>query len=169
MDRMNHRLLWQQLVGLAAILLLLAGCTPSSEATVSPAGEAASTPISTSTPAPSDTTTPTTVRATAPPDYCMGWTCTLKGIVYVNAATPGNELPGVQAKLSQFSNCSPTEGEHETVTGPDGTFQFEIYLHDTDTFWFDVEEEGYEPVRVKIGGFDCLFCHCPPVEIVLKP
>jgi len=193
MDRVNHCLLSQYILGLAGVLFLLVGCTGSSELTPSLAGEATSTlitepspnstlkptdlptpalrpsPQSTSMPAPNDATTPTTVRATATPTSCLGWMCTVKGTVYVNDARQGNELPGARVKLSHFSNCSPTRGKRETVTGQDGTFVFEAYLHDTDTFRFEVEEKGYQPVRLQIGGFDCLFCSCSPVEIVLEP
>jgi hypothetical protein len=95
--------------------------------------------------------------------------CTLQGIVYVDAARPGNELPDTLVELTQISYCSPTVGEHETRTDPDGRFQFEVYLHDTDTFRFAVDQVGYEPVRLSMGGFDCLYCKCPPVELVLTP
>ena len=62
-----------------------------------------------------------------------------------------------------------TAGDHETVTGPDGTFAFDVYLHDTDSFLIEVEHDGYEPTSLLIGGFDCLYCSCPPIEIVLEP
>jgi hypothetical protein len=150
---MKQRPPWQQILGLTGVLfLLVVGCTPFTEVTLSPDAEA---------------TAP--VRASATPTSCVGWTCTLRGIVYVNTARPGNELPGALVKLSHASYCSPTAGEHKTGTELDGTFHFNVYLHDTDTFWFEVEEEGYEPVRLSLGGFDCLSCKCPPVEIVLKP
>ena len=129
----------------ALFLLLPTGCSP-------PTGV-------TSSPDPAPTATPTS---------CAGWTCTLEGIVYVNSATPANRLPGAQVTLTQVSHCSPTVGDHETRTGDDGAFRFQVYLHDTDTFWFEVEEDGYEPVRQSLGGFDCLYCACPPVEIVLQ-
>lgn len=37
-------------------------------------------------------------------------------------------------ELSHFSNCAPTSGQHETITGPKGEFEFEVYVHDTDMF-----------------------------------
>jgi len=67
------------------------------------------------------------------------------------------------------SNCSPTTGQHETITGPAGEFEFGVYLHDTDSFRIEVEREGYEPFSQLMGGFDCLFCACPPIEVVLQP
>jgi hypothetical protein len=82
---------------------------------------------------------------------------------------PGNELAGVAVELSHVSYCSPTRGQHQTTTGPDGGFEFEVFLHDTDTFLIQVERDGYESVRQSVGGFDCLYCVCPPVEIVLQP
>ena len=176
-DRVNHRLLAQRLLGLAGILFLLVGCAGFVEVTPNPAGETPSTlnpdPTPGATPRPSPqppgAVTPDTVRATATPTSCLGWNCTVEGTVYGHEAKPGNELPGVCVTLSHFSNCSPTRGEHETVTDQDGTFVFEAYLHDTDMFRFEVEEEGYAPVRLQIGGFDCLYCSCSPVEIVLEP
>jgi len=93
----------------------------------------------------------------------------LKGVVYVDAASPGNELAGTVVELSHISYCSPTRGQHETKTGANGEFEFEVYLHDTDTFQIQIEQDGYEVVRQSVGGFECLFCACPPFEIVLQP
>lgn len=149
---MKHHSSIQQIIGLTGVLFLLAGCTlfPA----VTPTSDAGATPR---------------VEASATPTSCAGWTCALQGVVYVDAASTGKELSGVPVRLSQVSYCSPTVGQHDTVTGLDGTFQFNVYLHDTDTFWFEFEKAGYEPVRQSLAGFDCLFCACPPVEIVLKP
>jgi hypothetical protein len=93
----------------------------------------------------------------------------LEGVVYADAASPGNELVGTTVDLLHTSNCSPTRGEHQTVTGPDGQFEFGVYLHDTDSFRIEVEREGYEAFSQLMGGFDCLFCACPPIEVVLQP
>ena len=112
---------------------------------------------------------PTSVPATATPDPCTGWRCTLEGVVHADAASSGNALAGTLVALSHVSNCSPTRGQYETTTGPDGGFGFEVFLHDTDTFLIQVERDGYKPVRRSVGGFDCLYCACPPVEIVLEP
>lgn len=109
------------------------------------------------------------VLLTATPTSCTGWECTLKGVVYVDAASPGNELAGTVVELSHFSNCAPTSGQHETITGPNGEFEFEVYVHDTDMFRIQIEQDGYEAVRQSVGGFDCLFCTCPLFEIVLQP
>jgi hypothetical protein len=76
---------------------------------------------------------------------------------------------GIPVELSHLSYCSPTRGQHKTTTSPGGGFGFEVFLHDTDTFLIQVERDGYEPVRRSIGGFDCLYCACPPLEIVLQP
>jgi hypothetical protein len=141
-EGMDRQWLLRQRVGLGLVLLLLAGCAGPS---------------------------PTSVPATATPDPCVGWQCTLAGVVYADAASPGNELAGTVVALSHVSHCSPTRGQYETTTVPDGGFSFEVFLHDTDTFLIQVEQDGYEPVRQSIGGFDCLYCACPPVEIVLEP
>jgi hypothetical protein len=137
----------------AMVLCLLVSCGGSPEATPGPTPQPALTPV----------------LMTATPDPCVGWRCTLRGVVYVEAASSGNELAGILVELSHVSFCSPTSGEHETTTGPDGGFGFEVFVHDTDTFWIQVEQEGYEPVRQSVGGFDCLYCTCPLVEVVLEP
>lgn len=139
---MNRPLLPPQMMGLILVLILLGGCAGSP---------------------------PTGVPATATPDPCIGWRCTLEGVVYADAASPGKELAGTLVELSHVSYCSPTRGQYETTSGPDGGFGFEVFLHDTDTFLIQVEREGYEPVRRSVGGFDCLYCACPPIEIVLEP
>ena len=160
---MNRQWSLRQRMGLVMILLLLVGCGGSREGTPGPAVQ----PMSTSRPTLQPS--PTIVPMTATPDPCTGWPCTLRGAVYVSAARAGNELAGTRVGLSHVSYCSPTRGEYETTTGPDGGFGFEVFLHDTDTFWIQVEQEGYEPVRQSVGGFDCLYCACPPVEVVLEP
>ena len=89
--------------------------------------------------------------------------------MYAGTAEVGNALSGVVVSLSQASHCSPTRGEQEAVTGEDGTFSFEVFLHDTDGFYFKVELDGYQEGVTSFGGFDCLYCACEPVEIVLQP
>jgi hypothetical protein len=140
------------LVGLVAAVLLVAGCGGSEL-----------------TPGPTTATTPTSLPATATPDPCLGWTCTLRGVVYAGSATSGSELANIGVVLSHVSYCSPTRGQHQTRTGPDGGFAFEVFVHDTDTFWIEVQVDGYEEIRQSIGGFDCLYCTCPLLEVVLKP
>jgi hypothetical protein len=103
-----------------------------------------------------------------PDPSCVGWWCTLSGTVYAVTASPGNELAGAAVELKQFSVCSPTAGQQQTVTGPDGSFEFEVYLHDTDYFWITGLARDYEPAGYSFSGFDCLFCACPPAEIVLQ-
>ena len=102
------------------------------------------------------------------PTSCTGWMCEISGVVYMGTALPGNEAEGVIVNLSQHSWCSPTAGEQEARSGPQGEFVFDVYLHDTDSFVFQVDEVGFETVKVKLGGFDCLYCNCQPVEIVLE-
>ena len=148
-----------------AIALLVAGCAA-----------VQATPTSTHRPTlqPTCTSHPTEIPSSTPDPTqefflsCVGWQCSLEGVVYRGTASPGNELAGIVVRLSHHSFCSPTSGEHETTTGADGEYSFPVYVHDTDTFWIEVELGGYEPVRQSIGGFDCLSCSCPPMEIVLR-
>ena len=151
-------------IAFALTSLLLCGC-----------GTSLPRPTPTWTPTPTRTLTWTPTPAGTPDPteeflrYCYGWNCSLKGVVYVGTARPGNELEGIAVRLSKHSYCSPIIGELETTTGADGRFRFWVYVHDTDTFWIQVELAGYEPVRQSIGGMDCLYCSCPPIEIVLQP
>lgn len=113
------------------------------------------------------TGTITLAKPTASPTSCVGWYCEIDGVVYLGSVDSGNEMAGVPLKLSQHSWCSPTAGDQETQSGPYGTFAFEVYIHDTDSIIVKVDLEGYQPVKVKMGGFDCLYCSCPFIEIVL--
>jgi len=90
------------------------------------------------------------------------------GVVYAGTAAPGNELAGALACLDQHSWCSRTRGGCER-TSPDGTFDIEVYIHDTDSLSIGVDAEGYESAHLNLGGFDCLYCACPPIEFVLQP
>ena len=137
-------------------LTLLVGCFPSPQTTPS------QPPVTPNTP------TTTDVPTLELGDYCIGWDCALDGVVYAEEASVGNELEGAAILFRHGSYCSPTQGEYEAVTGPDGEFSFEVYLHDTDSFRFNVEVAGYEPAYVSFGGFECLYCSCPPIEIVLQ-
>jgi hypothetical protein len=145
--RMRYIYVLHRTLTLLLVLMSLAGCVPSE---------------------PPDTPAPTDIPTPDLSEYCIGWDCAMDGVVYAGEAIAGNELEGVLVQLSQYSNCSPTRGEHEAVTGPNGEFSFEVYLHDTDSFRFNVDVDGYEPAQVSFGGFDCLYCSCLPVEIVLQ-
>jgi hypothetical protein len=125
------------------------------------AGCVAFPPAETTEPSPSATLTFT-------PDPCTGWDCTIIGVVYEGTVGSGREVNGAVVKLMHTSYCSPTKGEQEMVTGEDGTFEFKVFLHDTDGFRIEVELEGYQTGEYSFGGFDCLFCSCPPIEIVLE-
>jgi hypothetical protein len=124
-------------------------------------------PAQTATTEPSPTVA--TLQASATPDPCTGWQCTITGVVYEGTAKSGNEMRGVVVSLSQSSYCSPSRGDQEIIIDDDGVFEFEVFLHDTDGFQIEVELDGYEPANYSFGGFDCLYCSCPPVEIVLQP
>ncbi len=157
---MKKRKLLFLVILLIVFISFISGCGTSSETTTTPR------PADTSTTSPTVTSEPITYTPT--PDPCTGWNCTFAGVVYAESANPGNELVGVEVELSQASHCSPTKGEQVVTTNSDGVFTFEVFLHDTDGFNFTVELEGYEPTVAKFGGFDCLYCGCEPLEIVLQ-
>jgi hypothetical protein len=116
----------------------------------------------TRTPAPKPTGTPT-----PPPAGDIGWR-KVKGAVYAEAATPGHALAGALVECSQFSyvprqgSCAP----YRVTTGPDGAFEFDVFVHDTDTITLAAQKSGYEPAKRRIVGVDC-FGSCPPVDLVL--
>jgi len=148
--------------GILAVCLLLIGCISSVD------NQTGQTQRSGESTTPTETITPAKRIASATPTYCVGWYCEINGVVYLGSADPGNELEGVQVKLSQISWCSPTAGEQETQSGSNGIFAFEVYIHDTDSINMQIIFEGYQTEKVNLGGFDCLYCSCPPVEIVLQ-
>jgi hypothetical protein len=152
--------LWTGLVGVT-VTLLLAGCLP--------ATATAPSPPPTLTPHPTDAPIMTASPTLDFSRYCVGWQCTLEGVVYGEDDDSNNRLEGASVHLHQHSYCSPTAGEHDTITGADGTFQFAVYVHDTDTFRIEVTAVGYEPMQHTLGGFDCLYCSCPLIEVVLNP
>lgn len=110
-------------------------------------------------------------KPTETPDPCTGWWCAVRGVVYADAIQSGNALAGASVTLGQFSYCSPTSGQHQTITGHDGTFEFgEVFFHDTDRIWIEVEAEGYEAARWDSVDLYCLYCGCfgSPIEFVLR-
>jgi hypothetical protein len=138
----------QYLVRLVVFLVFLTGCAALPQSN--------GTPVQTISP------------PTHTPDPCTGWDCTITGVVYEGEAGSGHEVSGAVVKLIHTSYCSPTKGEQEIVTSEDGVFEFEIFLHDTDGFRIEVELEGYQSGVSSFGGFDCLYCACQPIEIVLE-
>ena len=174
---MKQRELVMRIAGFILPTLFLAGCmicqtAPTSTRTDTPRPEdrptPVSTPIRTRAPTPRNRPSPTNTPTMA----CTGWRCTIRGTVYANVAASGNELGGASVKLSQCSNCSPTKGQHQTTSGPDGTFEFsDVYFHDTDRVRIEVAYEGYELGLWDSVGLYCLYCNCfgQPIEIVLHP
>jgi len=158
------------------VALFLAECT-----TLGPAPKSTHpvtvTRVNGPTPTSTQTSVPTAVRKSSPfstdtptPDPCTGWWCPVTGVVYANHAESGNELDGTSVTLHHFSNCSPTSGEYQTITGLNGTFEFgDVFFHDTDRIRIHVESEGHEPTDWDSVGRYCFFCNCfgSPVEIVL--
>ena len=104
-------------------------------------------------------------------DPCTGWWCTATGIVYRSTVESSNELEGAIITLDQASSCSPTRGQQETVSGPDGKFEFsELFFHDTDGIRIEVAYEGYEITQWDTKPLGCLHCDCfvMPIEILLQ-
>jgi hypothetical protein len=158
------------------LLMLLSACRlggapqPSAIPVASPASPSTQTPTPspdqvvtpTRTPAPSLTSTPT-----PPPAGDIGWR-KVKGVVYAGAATAGHELAGALVECSQFSyfprkgSCAP----YQVNTGPDGAFEFDVFVHDTDSITLAAQKPGYGPAERRIRGIDC-FGSCPPVDLAL--
>jgi len=159
---MDHSFLLKMRVLIVCVCLFLSGCIPQ-------LNHADPTPQPDETPAPADTIPPISVIPSPTPTMCTGWNCEITGVVYADAALPGNELKGISVNFSQTSWCSPTAGAQEALSGQDGSFSVNVYIHDTDTIIIQIDSEGYQPARIMFGGFDCLFCSCPPLEIVLTP
>jgi len=102
------------------------------------------------------------------PTFCTGWHCEINGTVSAEPAEPTNQLASETVTLSQISWCSPTSGKKDTQLDEDGKFSFDVYIHDTDSFNIYVDIEGYQAEKIQFGGFDCLYCHCPPIKIILE-
>jgi hypothetical protein len=47
-----------------------------------------------------------------------------------------------------------------------GVFEFDVFVHDTDTITLAAHKPGYGPAERRIVGVDC-FGSCPPVDLVL--
>ena len=53
-----------------------------------------------------------------------------------------------------------------STTGPDGAFEFDVFVHDTDTITLAAQKPGYGTAERRILGVDC-FGSCSPVDLVL--
>lgn len=146
---MTIRISARACMGILAIYWLLGGCSPSIE-----------------TPLPVN---PTPVKPAPTPTYCIGMNYAIKGAVYAGSVDSANALSGVPVSFSQHSNCSPTAGEQTAYTAEDGSFEFNVYIHDTDSFNFLVKMDGFETASARTGGFDYLAKSRSPVVLVLRP
>ncbi len=151
---MRRRRPMRVVLGSLVVLLFLTGCA-----------------ILEAVPAPTSTTTLTSDPApTFTPDPCTGWWCTVTGVVVAETTQSGHELEGVTVTLRQTSYCSPTRGEHQATTDPDGRFEFsDVFFHDTDRIRIEAESEGYGSAQWDSTDFYCLYCNCfgSPLEMVL--
>ena len=149
MRNMTIRISARACMGILIICCLLGGCNPSIE-----------------TPLPVN---PTPAKPNATPTSCIGMNYAIKGAVYAGSVDSANALSGVPVSFSQHSNCSPTAGEQTAYTAEDGSFEFKVYIHDTDSFNFLVEVDGYDAASARTGGFDYLARSRLPVVLVLRP
>lgn len=111
----------------------------------------------------------TNIKTNPTPTSCTGMNYTIKGAVYAGSVDSANALSGVPVSFSQHSNCSPTAGEQTAFTAEDGSFEFRVYIHDTDSFNFLAEMDGFEAASARTGGFDYLASSRLPVVLVLHP
>ncbi len=158
-------------------LVLLSACRPGevSQPSATPAATPHTAPSAlTPTLPPNQVATPTWTAApistgtpTPSPAGDIGWR-KVRGVVYAEAATPGHELAGALVECSQFSYV-PREGScapYRVTTGPNGVFEFDVFVHDTDTITLAAQKPGYGPAERRLVGVDC-FGSCPPVDLVL--
>jgi len=96
----------------------------------------------------------------------IGWR-KIRGTIY--GPSSGIPLSGVLVECSQFSYV-PREGScapYEITTGPDGSFEFDVFVHDTDSITISAQMPGFEPAEQRLTGLDCLAA-CPLVELELE-
>jgi hypothetical protein len=148
-----------------AMMLIIVGCSAPEPTGIS-IPEPANTPQSTDTPeltnAPSATPSPRPVGD-------IGWR-QVTGVVYAGAQAAGNELPGALVRCSHHSYSAPPEtscAPYRITTASDGTFEFDVFVHDTDGITISAEKAGYQPDKHLVGGFDCVGA-CPHVALVLE-
>jgi hypothetical protein len=97
----------------------------------------------------------------------LGWRKVV-GVVYASEASPGRELAGASVTCSQFSyyprpgSCEP----HAVTTGSDGTFAFDVFVHDTDRITITAKKSGFQTDAETMSGLDC-FARCPELDLVL--
>jgi hypothetical protein len=148
------------------------GPTPEPATTPQPTTPDRLAPTATDRLEPTDTPDPGNTPSATPsprPAGDIGWR-QVSGVVYAGAQAPGNELPGALVRCSQHSYSAPPEtscAPYRITTASDGTFEFDVFVHDTDGITISAEREGYQPDEYQIGGFDCVGT-CPHVALVLE-
>jgi hypothetical protein len=114
---------------------------------------------------------PSAAADTPTPNPCTGWTCEVEGVVYAQSPNPGNELGGISLTLIHNSNCSPTQGQYQGISNPDGSYSFpEDFFHDTDRVRILVDQEGYNAWDWDSAGQYCYYCTCfnQPIQAILQ-
>jgi len=161
---------------LSVILLTTCGTDRPPEPTLAPTAAPVLTNIPATMERPAETFTPTTApTSTHTPTPLptsvgdIGWR-KVSGVIYAGEQAPGNELAAALVTCSQFSyvprdgSCAP----YQIITGPDGAFEFDVFVHDTDRITLSADKEGYQPAESQTSGFDCVGV-CPLVNLVLEP
>lgn len=86
----------------------------------------------------------------------LGWR-KVQGVVYAEKMAPDHEMAGALVTCSQTSyfpreaSCAP----YEITTGADGTFTFDVFVHDTDGINISAQKSGYKSTKFNMGGIAC--------------
>ena len=80
----------------------------------------------------------------------LGW-FKVKGAVYADNIASGHELAGAVVNCSpanrpKTGSCSP----FEVTTGDDGSFSFDVFVHDTTPFYLSVQKPGYKSMEQRV-------------------
>ena len=75
------------------------------------------------------------------------------GKVYDASVGPSTPLAGATVRYAHYSPVNPG-GSGSLVTGADGQYAFELFLHDTDAIQFTVEAPGFRTATAYTGGYE---------------
>ncbi len=75
------------------------------------------------------------------------------GKVYDASVGPSTPLAGATVRYAHYSPVNPG-GSGSLVTGADGQYAFDLFLHDTDAIQFTVEAPGFRTATAYTGGYE---------------